>query len=870
MKTYFLPLKNPPSWLVRVALLVALFFVVHQWRYSGGFPYIRDGNESALSFVHALNLRHFNPFETGFLTTYDTELTKPSANPALVYTHNPNFPRYVHYVLLLLGVDSFTTQVLIITFSVTILNLLSLHWLLRQLLGPGPFAPWIALVPLFATVFDYLGFLSFTVNTYRTFCFCLLWLSLLSVLKPWGFVRIFTVFFVLCQLEYGFALFVLTASLILWLLHSRPGGWRTLAAMAGGTFASLLLFFAQLVSFYSFAFVWRDFQSTADRRGGGNISAFLTQTLPDILSRLQAINLSLQNWLLAWALVSVLITFLFARRAPAAGEPGIHPARRALAKLFVALLAGLLAGLFAMTNYFTEAFFGSVLPLLTFFNVTASGIFVADIWALALRLPGIRRSAPLTALVVIAGGLSITPLLANSLRWWREYPGLRGDYVRILQQEYAGKPVLIAGHFNQVPTALTLGPTLQMNDTEPTIVGADFSRFERFRDANGDLIYLCLNLKWVGFDAVMTQLRYLGYEILQHGPDFAFVRIKGPEFLRTTAAVAAPDSAFGAVRLRLTLPAETGGLRTPLIACGSDGSGNLVYLQQLEHDLIRVGLDAGPRGAFVSPPFRVEPNREHLVEISHGSLYPPPGHPRRLPLERGPAGPALRFVRVLWDNESVLEAELALPQVDPAAVRIGEGPGFPDTAARFAGQILSVERAWPDSFVPYDRIGRASAAAFGPLVLEVQFPRGAAGRSEPLVTSGLTGAGNFLYVRYLDDRHVQFGFDHWGLKGVLGETIEIEPDRWYRLTLSMGSLYPPRDDPWFAEQTGVAAKAVKGRVTILMDDRLVLSTDSPAHESPAAFVRVGVNGIGGSTTGPDFTGTIRSSKRVSPATRSGP
>ena len=836
----------------------------------GRLSYIRDGNESALSFVHALNLKHFNPLETGFLTTYDTELDKPSANPTLVYTHNPNFPRYVHYALLLAGVDSFTTQVLIITFSLTILNLLSLQWLLRELLGPGPFAPWIALVPLFATVFDYLGFLSFTVNTYRTFCFCLLWLSLLSVLKPWGFARIFTIFFVLCQLEYGFAFFVLTASFTLWLINSRPGGWRTLAAVAGGTFASLLLFLAQLGSFYSFAFIWRDFQSTADRRGGENVSAYLTQTLPDIMSRLQAINLPLQNWLLAWALVSALLSVVRARRAAAAGEPGIHPVRRALAKLFLALLAGLLAGLFVMTNYFTEAFFGSVLPLLTFFNVIASAIFVADAWALALRLPGFRRPEPRVALVVFAGGLSVAPLLANSLRWWREYPGLSGDYVRVLQQEYSRKPILIAGHFNQVPTALTLGPTLQMNDAEPTIVGADFSRFERFRDENGDLIYLCLNLKWVGFEPLLARLRSLGYEILQHGPDFAFVRVKGPDFLRTTAAATAPDSAFGAVRLRLTLPAETGDLRAPLVACGSDGSGNLVYLQHLERGLVRVGLDAGPRGSFASPPFRVEPDREHLVEISHGSLYPPSGHPRRLSLERGPGGPAIRFVRVLWNDESVLEAELALPQVDPGAVRVGEGTGFPATTAHYAGRVLSVERAWPASFVPYERISQAPDAAFGPLALEVKFPRGASGRSEPLVTSGLAGAGNFLYVRYLDDRHVQFGFDHWGVKGLLGEAIEIEPDRWYRLILSMGSLYPPRDDPWFAGQTGAAVQAAKGRVSILLDDRPVLSADSPAHESPAAFVRIGANDIGGSTTGPEFTGTIRSRERVSPATRSGP
>jgi len=856
-------LEKMPVGLARVALGLALLFVVYQWFYSGGYPYIRDGNESALSFVHALNLKHYNPLETGFLTTFDTELDKPSANSTLVYTHNPNFPRYVHYGLLLAGIDSFTTQVLIITFALTILNLLSLQWLLRELLGPGSFAPWIALVPLFATVFDYLGFLSFTVNTYRTFCFCLLWLSLLSVLKPWGFVRIFAVFFVLCQLEYGFAFFVLAASFTLWLLTARPGGWRTLLAMAGGTFASLLLFLAQLASFYSFAFIWRDFQSTADRRGGANLSNYLTHTLPDIWSRLQSLNLPPQNWLLAWALASVLLTLLGGRRAAADGESDLRPVRRALAKLFLALLVAALAGLFAMTNYFTEAFFGSVLPLLTFFNVIASAIFVADIWALARRLPALHRRELRVALAVVAGGLSVAPLLANSLRWWREYPGLKGDYVRILQQDYHRKPILIMGHFNQVPTALTWGPTLQMNDAESAVAGADFSRFERFRDENGDLIFLCLNLRWVGFEALATRLQSLGYEILQHGPDFAFIRVKGPAYLASAASLKVPATAFGSVRLRLRLPATASPARMPLLAVGDGGSGNLVYVQSAGEGSIRVGLDGGPRGTLISPPFPARPDEEQLVEISHGSLYPPANHPRMRLLAPDMEQALRRFVRISWNGEPVMEAELPLPPISHDAVVVGASPGFPDTTAGFEGQILASERFWPETFVPYDQLGRRPGTEFGPLSFEVSFPSGAAGRSEPLVTSGLTGAGDFFYVRYLDERHVQFGFDHWGVKGSLGAPIEIEPGRAYRLTLSMGSLYPPPPgDPWFSGQPPAVRQAAKTRVLAYLDGRAVLSAESRAYESPPRFVRVGENAIGGSTTGPAFSGTIREVRRI--------
>ena len=118
-------------------------------------------------------------------------------------------------------------------------------------------------------------------------------------------------------------------------------------------------------------------------------------------------------------------------------------------------------------------------------------------------------------------------------------------------------------------------------------------------------------------------------------------------------------------------------------------------------------------------------------------------------------------------------------------------------------------------------------------------------------------------MRYIDDRHIRLGFDHWGVKGYLGEPIEIEPDHWYRLTLSMGSLYPPEGDFWFSGHDAAAGQIAKSRVMVFMDDRKVFSAESPAYESPPRFVKLGENDIGGSTTAPAFSGSIRGAERLS-------
>lgn len=336
----------------------------------------------------------------------------------------------------------------------------------------------------------------------------------------------------------------------------------------------------------------------------------------------------------------------------------------------------------------------------------------------------------------------------------------------------------------------------------------------------------------------------------------------GPEYFSNPFSVAEPNAVFGLVRMRLRLPGEAGSDRQPLLVCGSAVSGSLVYLQYVAANRICIGINAGRHGVLVSPPFDIDPQSEQTLEISHGSLYPLPDHPKMQTLNQAVQASLRRFVRIVWNNEPVIEADLPLPPINYRAVKFGQSTGFPETAGRFAGEILSVERHWPESFVPYDHLSKIQATQFGPLSFEVRFPAGLAGRSEPLVTSGVTGAGDFLYVRYVDDRHIRLGFDHWGVKGYLGEPIEIEPDHWYRLTLSMGSLYPPEGDFWFSGHDAATGQIAKSRVLVFLDDREIFSADSPAYESLPRFVKLGENDIGGSTTGPAFSGAIRDAKRL--------
>ena len=126
----------------------------------------------------------------------------------------------------------------------------------------------------------------------------------------------------------------------------------------------------------------------------------------------------------------------------------------------------------------------------------------------------------------------------------------------------------------------------------------------------------------------------------------------------------------------------------------------------------------------------------------------------------------------------------------------------------------------------------------------VKFPADGGG-SEPLVTSGVTGAADFVYVTYLDGKRMQFGFDHWGVGGKGGAPVEVDPSRLHRLEIETGSLGPAS-----------TAISPPEPVRVLLDGANVLDGVSQIHPHGEGQVFIGKNPLGGSSCGPQFQGEI--------------
>jgi hypothetical protein len=331
----------------------------------------------------------------------------------------------------------------------------------------------------------------------------------------------------------------------------------------------------------------------------------------------------------------------------------------------------------------------------------------------------------------------------------------------------------------------------------------------------------------------------------------------GPVYPSNEIEIHDPNAVYGAVRLRLKFPniVSTGGER--LLTLGSPSDGSLLYMESGgDNRSIVLGYTDGRRINIKSTPVSLSAESEHELEFSAGSLYPSRTAGGFSDLEERTLPALSQQLWVKVDGKLVMSAPFLGSQAPWKTLRFGkDSADLYGYSTAFTG-VLGVERFWPTAPEDSMRSAPARMAAFGALKLRVKLPIGQIGLSEPLVTTGETRSGDFVYVSYTDAKHIRIGFDHWGVKGFTSKPLEIDYSKAHEIDITMGSLYPPDGDILFGDLDKEHIDAFKGKVTVLVDGAIALDGSSTCYDSPPAYVTVGRNDIGGSTTGPVFTGEI--------------
>ena len=175
----------------------------------------------------------------------------------------------------------------------------------------------------------------------------------------------------------------------------------------------------------------------------------------------------------------------------------------------------------------------------------------------------------------------------------------------------------------------------------------------------------------------------------------------------------------------------------------------------------------------------------------------------------GGGGPRWAFVRALWGALALYSV------VFSCCACIGRDDLFRSLhpgVYRMAAHVFDL---------PSHAYDRVEGVAYGPLTISVAFPAGRTGQSQPLVTTGSWPRNNVLFVRFADGSHVQFGFAGGGGTFV-GAPVAVDYSRSHRLKVSLGSLYPPRQSPFFDALGAADADALSETLFVELDGVTIL------------------------------------------------
>jgi hypothetical protein len=140
--------------------------------------------------------------------------------------------------------------------------------------------------------------------------------------------------------------------------------------------------------------------------------------------------------------------------------------------------------------------------------------------------------------------------------------------------------------------------------------------------------------------------------------------------------------------------------------------------------------------------------------------------------------------------------------------------------------------------------GPSAPAAPAGYRLVLRLPFVVPGATEPLLTSGRPGAGDFIYVTYIDGTHLVVGHDKWNFGGARSRPFVVDPERDQTLEVDLGGGTP------------AGARGPVRPVTVRWNGTLLFTDPLGSYPAKPGEVTVGTNLIGGSTTSSRFSGEI--------------
>lgn len=299
----------------------------------------------------------------------------------------------------------------------------------------------------------------------------------------------------------------------------------------------------------------------------------------------------------------------------------------------------------------------------------------------------------------------------------------------------------------------------------------------------------------------------------------------------------------GAIEMDLSFPEFVAEQREPLVVSGFGR--DMVYVHYLDASRLKIGFFHTGAGGPESRVIKYQPGKKYRLHVDLGSLYPPPQHPVFSQWPSPLVAALRRRAEVSLDGVQVIHWMSDFYPSDPVETKIGRNDSGIHTKKYFGGRVENVTRTGiPDSS------SIATLKGSGPVRLNLKFPRFRNIYSEPLLSTGHTGAGDLIYITYLGENRAKLGHDSWGFGSMETAEFEYDPGIEHHVDIDFGSL----------EENAPGGKFAPFKIRF--DGKLLVTTERNYNPSSPYELTPGVNTVQSSVAQNMFTGEKLEAERI--------
>jgi len=307
---------------------------------------------------------------------------------------------------------------------------------------------------------------------------------------------------------------------------------------------------------------------------------------------------------------------------------------------------------------------------------------------------------------------------------------------------------------------------------------------------------------------------------------------------------------YGPLRFKVVFTPQKETVYEALVATGSPGYKDILFAAQYPDGQVDFTVYHEGHGGARSALMPIEYGRPYEIELTMGSLYPP-GAATYFPGWGGlPRAIVKDFTSVTVDGVTVIRTRQPSYDSSPGLLTFGRAPGRPERS--FSGRLYDMRRE------PVPDLARLNTwAETGVWRFEFELPPAENLDAQPVLSSGVTGRGNMLYLHNLPDGTFRFGMDFWGLGAQFSPPLARPAGGPHVLEIFVGPQVARRAAEAFPGLNIGDLPSAPPRLAVWLDGRLVWSTPVIAHADSYDFTGAGTNTQGFSTTGPAYAGHLR-------------